>query len=728
MPPKKTVVPDPKADAARRVDNIYRALLSFSPLTPEHAAALSRRGLSVEDVRGLGYGSLPIRRTELCQRLESSFKTLQGVPGFWMNERGGWELAGKSGILIPIRNREGLIVGMKVRVDKPSSASQKYLLLSSNPKQEGEGGKSKYPSGTAAQVLPHWPADRPTKIKVLRWTEGEVKADIATTMTPEYTMSIPGVALWRLAVELSREIKPEEIRLAFDSDKSKPVNLEDQANPAYGHDKDEEGNSAWSTGLGKDDYVVGKSLASLYLALKEAGLNVVIEDWPESAGKGIDDVLVAGATDLIRIMPDEEAAAFCRDMLTAELPDDWVYVIGTKRFIHRGTLLELDKEQYADRFCHETKGNPALKALSNPAFPKVDLPIYMPAREQLYSEAGRRYFNLWRGTGLEEAKGGVKPFDDHCAYILPDAKERSMLLDFLAWCVQRPGEKIHWAIMLQGEEGTGKSYFGTLMRILLGPANVSSPTNDNVHEVYTAWQKSAQLIVIEELMARGRLDLMNKLKPMITQPITIVREMMKPAYEQPNVFNFLMFTNHEDAILLDKGDRRYCVLFSPAKPQAPTYYRALFSWTVAHAGAILRVLRERDLSEFEAKGHAPMTAGKRAVILGSAAPLQQWMLDCLESDLWPFQGDLVSATHLLECLPGALRGSSLQAIGKALKAIGAQPLGQFPLENGAKVRILSTRRHEVWASAGREAVRVEYEKWGATGQPGGNPLLEARPV
>lgn len=693
---------------------------------------LTSRGFSCEELDELGYGSLPIKRVELCEKLARKFGGLKGVPGFWIDDRGVWQLAGKSGILVPIRDRTGAIRGLKVRVDKPSSASQKYLLLSSNPKAEGEGGKPKYPGGTAAQVLAHWPLGFPRGAKrvlpVLRWTEGEIKADLATAMTGEYTMSLPGVSAWRLGVEISREVGAKEVRLAFDSDKALPTNIEGDTSDAYKGDLEAEDLMEWSTAPAKDDFVVGKALASLYLALKEAGQRVVIEDWPASAGKGIDDVLAAGATDLIRVMTDEEAGEFCNSMLTAELPEDWTYVIGIKRFIHGSTLLELDKEQFADRFCHETKGNPALRALSNPAFPKVDLPIYMPAKPVFFAENGRRYFNMWRAGGLAEAKGDIKPFLAHCEYMLPDKEERDIMLDWLAYNIQFPGSKIHWALLLQGIEGTGKSYFGGLMRYLLGAANVSTPPNEIIHEVYNAWQRNAQLIVIEEMMARGRLDLMNKLKAMITQPITTIREMAKPAYEQPNVYNILMFTNHEDAIILDKADRRYCVLFSPAVPRDPEYYKALWSWTDAHAGRVLRALRERDLARFEPKGHAPMTAGKRSVILGSMAPLQQWILDCLETEAWPFQGDIVSTSHLLDCLPGSLRGASLQAIGKALVACGAQPLGQIRLESGVKVRALSVRRHEVWASAGKEAVKGEYEKWGATGNPGGNPLLESMPV
>jgi hypothetical protein len=64
---------------------------------------------------------------------------------------------------------------------------------------------------------------------------------------------------------------------------------------------------------------------------------------------------------------------------------------------------------------------------------------------------------------------------------------------------------------------------------------------------------------VEEMMAKARQEIMNKLKPMITEPWCTIREMYRPAYEQPNRFNFLFFSNHNNALLLDNSDRRYCI-------------------------------------------------------------------------------------------------------------------------------------------------------------------------
>jgi hypothetical protein len=717
---------DEKA-ALDRTHKVLSRLLALSDLTREHRDALNKRGLSDVEIKALGYKTFPMRRREFARRLAAEFKEdLSGVAGFWRSPATGeWDLAGKSGIAIPVRTREEKISALKLRVDKPARASAKYILLSSNPKPDKQTGEVKYPDGTSAKIAIHFPLNKPRgkSLKRLRITEGELKADVATSLTPDYTISLPGVAMWRMALDVVRELKPKKVLLAFDSDKAREQPTGGGGGYGYPKAKAETAESG-----GTEPFIVAKSLAGLYLSLKEAGFDVAIEDWPEDAGKGIDDVLLNGAQDQIRLLEGEAADEYAKDQLSSGLPVGWIYIVGTKTFVHAETMLEIDKEQFADRYCHETKGNPAQNALRNPAFPKCDLPIYLPRADQIFEREGHRYFNLWRANVLEPRKGSVKPFLDHCAYMLPDETERNTMLDWLAWNVQHAGEKIMWALLLQGTQGTGKSYFGWLMRLLLGKRNVSMPTNDLIHEIYTTWQKSCQLVIVEELMARGRMELVNKLKPIITQDTTIVREMHRPAYEQPNVFNLLLFTNHEDAIIIDSSDRRYCVLFSPAEPREPEYYAKLWEWTEVNAGVILRWMNERNLSKFQAKAHAPMTAGKRQLILSSMSNLQAWMVDAIETNSWPFMSDLVSTTHLMDCLPNHLRNVSIQAVGRALKQIGARMIGQYPLANGSTVRILAVRRFDTWAGASKEVVVSEYEKWSMSAQPGGNPLAESKPM
>jgi hypothetical protein len=696
-----------------KLDKVYTALLAKLELSEKHFNDLKARGFSAEETFALGFKTFPLRRKPIAIELSKQMD-VSGVPGFYTGPNNEWLLAGAAGLAIPVRNQQQKIVGIKIRADKPKSTATKYTSLSSNPKPTSEGN-SKYPNGTRAAIHMHWPLPQKARGKVLRITEGELKAELATSFTGVYTISLPGVNNWRMALTAIEAEKPDRVLLAFDADK-----LEEKGG---GYD----GTDSTNTTPAKR-FEVGVAMAKLYKAVRNLGIACAIEDWPATAGKGIDDVLMDGNVDQIKQLEGEPAEAMCKNILLANMPDGWVYINGIKRFVHCSNMLELDKEQFADRHSHTIKGNAANKALENPAFLKYDLPMYDPNKEPLVEENGVSYFNYYRPSGMMAKAGDATPFLQHMEFMFPNDQERNIVLDFMAFNLKFPGRKILWSLLVQGAQGTGKSYIGDVLVKLLGERNVSLPSNETIHEVFTGWFKACQLVIVEELMARGRLELMNKLKPIITQPTVLVREMHKPAYSQPNVFNLLMFTNYENAVILEKEDRRYCIIYSPAKVKPIDYYMQLWDWTRANLPVIMNCLLQRDLKDFNHLGHAPMTAGKLNLIKESRTPLVQWIEEGMEDESWPFMGDLVSTNHLAQCLPPGLKSVTTQLLGRALKEAGATYLGQFKLSAGNSVRMWCLRNLDMWLKAEKDEVVASYEQWSMTNEPGGNPLADAKPM
>ena len=698
-----------------KINSIYSFIFERLDLTPQHRDGLLERGLSLAEIKSLGYRSWPLKRSYIINQVVEKFgDDLEGIPGFFFEKK--WKLSGAVGLAIPVLNKDGLLVAVKIRPDNPVNPANKYTHLSSNPKPDDKGDQ-KYPKGASAKISVHWPIriKSNSKIEKIRITEGELKADIATNLSSIYTISMPGVGLWREAVK------------ALDLLEDKPI-----VYLAYDSDKDREHHPEYGVGQGvSGTYAVAKSLIELHTELEMNGYKVVIEDWDGEIGKGIDDVLACGAESKIKFLNNEEVTQFIRTH-SPKLPtpsEGWLYIIATKRFVNLGNRRQYDKEQYQDLFCHLTnKKNPVDLALRSREFQKVDLPTYHPRMPNTFELDGLTYYNGWKENGLEERRGDVSRFMSHLEYILPEESEREIMLDFMAYNIQNEGEKVHWALLLQGTQGTGKSYFGYVMRLLLGAHNVSNPSNEAIHENYTQWQAECSLVVIEEMMARGRLELMNKLKPMITQDIATIREMYKPAYEQPNRFNMMMFTNHEDAIIIDESDRRYCVLFSPAKPRTlKNYYKDLWAWTDEHAGELLYWFKRRELKSFNPKGHAPMTAGKQVLIRESKMPLEAWITESIENEVWPFMSDLVTTKDLAACVPSYIRGVTPQLIGRVLKKCGAIQLQQVQLSSG-RARVWAVRRQDTWSCAGTKTIKEEYEKWGEQAEPGGNPLAESKPM
>jgi hypothetical protein len=386
-----------------------------------------------------------------------------------------------------------------------------------------------------------------------------------------------------------------------------------------------------------------------------------------------------------------------------EFRGNWCYAASIKRFVETTRLLEWDVEQFNAMFARFfSRGRPSEHVLKNPNFKLVDGVTYWPEKELYVQEVGQEKLNYWRSAGIVAAPGDTRPFLDHVRYLFPTpegskaelSEEGRILLQYLAYQVQHPGEKVHWALLLEGEQGNGKSYFGVVMRMVLGPHNVKMVHNDQLHETFTQWQRNTQLIVVEEMMARQRLELMNKLKPMITESWCMIREMYRPPYEQPNRFNFLFFSNHRDSLIIDSTDRRYCILKSNSAPhpERNAYYGPLFDWTRQNGPALLYFLRhEVSLEGFLPKAHAPMTEGKRALIMQSMMPLDAFIYEHVDTCEYPFRWDLHSTSTLVEPLSKFNLRVNPKEIANAFARLGYLNLGRMRVGNDDKVNLWAVR-------------------------------------
>lgn len=235
------------------IDQVYRHFLGMLELRNHHRAHLLERGLSVREIEYRQYRSMPIEgRSKLAKELHEYYgDDLSGVPGFCHKDY--WTVGGSAGIVIPLRNLDGLVVALKVRRDD-NGPYPKYSYLSASK----NGG----PCAVKSVHAPLWEGDRTTVVI----TEGELKADVCTVLGGVFTLSIPGVGSWRLAVDAIKELRPNVVRIAFDNDPPDNVRAVKQ---------------------------VSSAKRGLYAALSKVdGLSVGVDEWSIEDGKGLDDVLL----------------------------------------------------------------------------------------------------------------------------------------------------------------------------------------------------------------------------------------------------------------------------------------------------------------------------------------------------------------------------------------------------------------------------------------------------
>lgn len=225
-------------------------------------------------------------------------------------------------------------------------------------------------------------------------------------------------------------------------------------------------------------------------------------------------------------------------------------------------------------------------------------------------------------------------------------------------------------------------------------------------------------------MARGRIDLMNKLKPIVTQPTTKIREMRKEAYDYPNRFNIIAFTNYDDALLVDDDDRRYCVLKSHARSQQQSYYDDLWKWLdePKNIQALLHYFHNRDISHFRPKDKAPETSAKKDMVGMSRAPLEEWVINGIEDNAWPFSRQVIAIRHLKNqrVCPQGFEKISDQKWAQALKKAGAKPYpDQVTLSDKSKLKVwlIGDKKHVLLNASPAQLAKM-YDSHSLDTEPG----------
>lgn len=350
---------------------------------------------------------------------------------------------------------------------------------------------------------------------------------------------------------------------------------------------------------------------------------------------------------------------------------------------------------------------------------------YRPGGEAFIHEAEGLCFNIWRageplqGDGPVEA-ADIQPWLSHLAYLVPVAEERSVLLDWMAWVAQNPAEKPNWGVLLGGAHGIGKSTLIEPLRAALGRHNVREIGPTDLASGYTDWLAETKLLVVEEMHSFERKETMQRLKGFLAAPPYTLR--VNPKYgkqfEVPNLLAGIFFTNHADALALEKGDRRFYVLWSDAEPRADDYYRGFLEWSRAAGGAqlVARWLLARDVSAFDAKGRAPTTAAKESMRKETRTPLIEWVEDSIEDGRAPFDRDLVLVDDVVRSAPEYVRykgqAPSPNKVAKALSGAGGRRVSEkirIPGVDGAR-NIWAVRRVEIYAGEGDESLRSMFVK------------------
>jgi hypothetical protein len=325
--------------------------------------------------------------------------------------------------------------------------------------------------------------------------------------------------------------------------------------------------------------------------------------------------------------------------------------------------------------------------------PKVDHVRFLPDRptfEIVEDALGRRGLNTYIPAKINAVKGDVTIWLEHVAKILPVESDRKLLFDYMAHCVKFPGFKIPWAPLLQSAEGIGKTVFFEVMQYALGDMYVYSPKAPELVKsgsTFNAWQRGKLLIVVNEIKIDERRELIEILKPMITDARIEVQSKGVDQDMEDNTANWLLFSNYKDAVPINLNGRRYSINYSALQSKADiinagmdeAYFNRIWAWLRDGGGlqAVAHWLLNYPIERGGVPVRAPETSSHAEAISISRSPMEVIIADCIADGIQGFRGGYVSTLAvIIKCRAAGIRSPNTRTVQTCLENMGFVRLGR----------------------------------------------------
>ena len=439
-----------------------------------------------------------------------------------------------------------------------------------------------------------------------------------------------------------------------------------------------------------------------------------------------------------------------RALNAGQLPDwakDYCFVLTGDYFFNTRNGAELSMVGFQAKFGKlmplsdaGRRESAAEKCLHFWNMPVVERIGYRPDQPGVYEWDGVEYANRYSPASVpvpaasytQIGLDGINAFQAH----LYDMCGRRLdvfnaLLYWMAHNVQHPGKKIRWSPIIKGIHGDGKTLIVTVLRAAMGFRNVSTTGSATLTASggFNDWALGGAVNVIEEIMLTGkqRHQLYNAMKEFISNDVVNVNAKGAKTYSAWNCTNHWANTNHNDAIPMENGDRRWFVVFTPWEDKAAMYrycgFASAEAWAAARTVPMDRAwryaadeLRAWFLSlqipaDFDINGEAPWTPEKMRMMASSKDDAESIAEQLLEDGAVGVSKNVVSSAALGTALGFKASGGEFEvpkgwAMNHMLTRLG---YAKFP-----KIVKWNGRTHTLWLrngfTADVEGLRSELDR------------------
>lgn len=203
---------------------------------------------------------------------------------------------------------------------------------------------------------------------------------------------------------------------------------------------------------------------------------------------------------------------------------------------------------------------------------------------------------------------------------------------WLAYPLQHPGAKMATAIVVHGEEGTGKNlFFDTVGQIygeygdVIGQEQTESSFND--------WASGKLFMIANEVVSHQELrHLKGRLKHLITGATIQVNGKNMPLRREANHINLIFLSNELLPVVLDCSDRRYTVIWTDRVMRPDAIAETVAEIAAGGAAGLYHWLLNYQLDDFNAHTKPYDNEARRDLIRMGMSPAERFYADWKAGD------------------------------------------------------------------------------------------------
>lgn len=338
--------------------------------------------------------------------------------------------------------------------------------------------------------------------------------------------------------------------------------------------------------------------------------------------------------------------------------ENMVYDLESRMFIPKDAFVSGSKFSTIKHITVATKQRAAAKEISvaskwltHPHAQRFSEILFRPGEEGIVTgDNGLPALNMWQGW--EPGNGDVQPFLDMNNFLFSTMppEHRDLPLKLMAYKAQHPEEKIPLAVVLLGNQGCGKSFWGECIRDAFAPYGVDC-TSKSFYGEFQGWLETSLIALINEAEGEDITKGGDVLKGLISDLMRPMNEKFRPARQIRTYTMYIMTSNRRSVGSFSADDRRMIVVNCPDKhrlgtvAQQDAFFGRIKAWKRnGGAKALLGFLTRLDLGDWTPPAQAPMTAEKHLAYTEGLTSVQALAEDMKTADSQSIVQWLDSAT------------------------------------------------------------------------------------